>query len=89
MVATDPSTRALVIVEVKARRIARGAPRASVRPEENVGRDKLRRLSRAARALEPRARQMGLSIRVDVIAVRLAPAGPDSDLIEHFPDATP
>lgn len=88
VLATDPLARALVIVEVKARRIARGAPRASVRPEENVNRDKLVRLSRAAHALEPRARQMGLSIRVDVLAVGIPPAGTDIERVEHFPDAT-
>ncbi len=88
VLATDPSAGALVIVEVKARRIARGAARTSVRPEENVNRDKLVRLARAAHALEPRARQMGLSIRVDVIAVGVPSVGADIDLIEHFPDAT-
>ena len=86
VLATDPSAGALVVVEVKARRIARGAPRTSVRPEENVNRDKLVRLSRAAHALEPRARQMGLAIRVDVIAVRVGRDG--VECIDHFPDAT-
>ena len=86
VLATDPSARALVIVEVKARRMVRGASSVSVRPEESVNRDKLVRLSRAAHALEPRARQMGLSIRVDVIAVRVGRDG--VDCIDHFPDAT-
>ena len=86
VIATDPEARALVVAEVKARRMARGASPASVRPEENVNRDKLVRLSRAAHALEPRARQLGLSIRVDVIAVRVGSDGVDG--IDHFPDAT-
>ena len=88
VIATDPVAKALVIVEVKARRVAHRSTWASTRPEENVNRDKLVRLSRAAHALETRARQMGLSIRVDVIAVRVGPAGAVLDRIEHFPDAT-
>lgn len=87
VIATDPEAAALVIVEVKARRMARGASRASMRPEESVNRDKLVRLSRAAHALEPRARRMGLSIRVDVIAVHVG-SGACDDRVEHFPDAT-
>lgn len=88
VVATDPGSQALVVVEVKARRVARAGVRSAVRPEENVNRAKLIRLSRAAHALEPRARQMGLSIRVDVIAVRVGPTTTEPALIEHFQDAT-
>jgi putative endonuclease len=88
VLATDPSARTLVIVEVKARRVARSGFEGIARPEENVNRDKLIRLSRAAHALEPRARQMGLSIRVDVIAVGIGPPGAGRDRIDHFPDAT-
>ena len=88
VIATDPAAKALVIVEVKARRVACGSTWASTRPEENVNRDKLVRLARAAHALEPRARQMGLSIRVDVIAVRVGAGGAGTDRITHFPDAT-
>jgi len=88
VVAEDPDARALVVVEVKARDAAHGTARTSARPEENVNRAKLARLARAAHALEPHARQRALSIRVDVIAVRLGRAGTHSDRIDHFPDAT-
>lgn len=88
IIAADPGSRALVVVEVKARHDGRVAARASARPEENVNREKLVRLARAANALEPRARRQGLSIRVDVIAVCLAREGAGADRIDHFPDAT-
>jgi putative endonuclease len=84
VIASDPHARALVVVEVK----ARDAGHACARPEENVNREKLTRLARAAHALESRARQQGLSIRVDVIAVRLGRTGAGADRIDHFPDAT-
>ena len=86
--ATDPGSHALVVVEVKARRVSRSASRPTVRPEENVNRGKLLRLARAALALEPRARMSGLSVRVDVIAVHVSDTGPDDDRIEHFADVT-
>lgn len=88
VVATDPSAGALVVVEVKARRVRHGASPASVRPEERVNRAKLARLSRAARCLEAHARRLGLGVRVDVIAVQIGPGGADMARIEHFRDAT-
>jgi putative endonuclease len=88
IIAEDPVARALVVVEVKARHSGRVAACAPARPEENVNREKLARLARAAHALEPRARHQGLSIRIDVIAVCLGRIGTDADRIDHFPDAT-
>jgi putative endonuclease len=88
IIAADPDASALVVVEVKSRRAPRGGRGESVRPEESVNRAKLARLTRAACALEPRARRMGLSVRVDAIAVRICSDGPAAARIDHFPDAT-
>ena len=88
VLAADPQAQALVVVEVKALSVRAGASRSTARPEEHVNRQKLARLARAAHAIEPRARQMGLSVRVDVVAVRVGPPGAAMDSIEHFPDAT-
>ena len=87
-IATDPSDAALVVIEVKSCCTATGTTAASARPEERVGREKLARLSRAALALEPRARRMGLCVRIDVIAVRLGPSGASEARIDHFPNAS-
>jgi len=88
VIATDPVAQALVVVEVKARRARSDTSHTPARPEESVNRAKLARLSRAAHALEPQARQRGLSIRVDVITVRVGRAAPHADRIDYFPDAT-
>lgn len=88
VLATDHASRALVVVEVKSRRARRPGSPDSVRPEENVNRQKLVRLARAAHSLEPGARQMGCSVRVDVLAVRIGASGAGATGIEHFRDAT-
>lgn len=88
VLATDHASRALVVVEVKSRRVGRSAAADSARPEENVNRQKLIRLARAAHSLEGGALQMGCSVRVDVLAVRIGPSGAGAIGIEHFPDAT-
>jgi putative endonuclease len=87
-IATDPAERALVAIEVKSCCTRRRTPAGCARPEERVGRGKLVRLARAALALEPRARRMGLCVRIDVIAVRLGPSGAGEVRIDHFPNAS-
>lgn len=78
ILAVDPETRAIVIVEVKCRTDA------SQRPEERVDHGKRRGLIAAAERLSLRRDWRGANVRFDVIAVTDGRHGPE---IVHFPAA--
>lgn len=72
IVCLAPDRRTLVIVEVKARRIA---PAGHPRPEESVGAHKQQKLRLVARAIAQRPGLDGRPVRIDVIGVDLPPRG--------------
>ncbi len=69
ILATDPESREVVIVEVKSR------ARTGERPEDRVDHAKRRSLSMAAELLSLRRDLRGASFRFDVIAVSEGPGG--------------